>query len=207
MTQRAFVIGNGPSLNITNLDKMAGEIAFGCNNLHLLYDETTFRPSHYVRAEGPVLFGPEDFQESVDIHEGLGCEMWMNYHFGKEGKYNLIHSCAHNVKHFDSPECPHMLHLPMLCTFGSSVNVAVQIAMLKKYSPIYLVGCDLGYQDGKPSHFDPNYENGHEQPARYANLDTLSAHMIASRSGWPIYNATKGGFLEAYPRVDYDVLF
>lgn len=204
---RCFVVGNGPSLTSTNLDLMQGEVSFACNNIHLLYNRTAWRPTHYVRAEQYFLQEPKFWQESMDAARTIGAEIWCNAHFAHDERVNIIRGCAHCQKHYDSPECPHLLHLPMLCTFGSSVNVAVQIAMLKKYSPIYLIGCDLGYKDGQPSHFDKDYENGYEQQARYANLDTLAAHMVAARSDYEIYNATVGGLLEVYPRVDYESLF
>lgn len=200
---RAWIAGNGKSLNQTDLNLLKGETSFAVNNIHLIYPKTDWRPTHYVRAEGYKI--PNDWEESIRVHKELGCEMWTNECFGRE--FNAIHTCQHNLKHFNSPECPHMLHLPVLCGFGSSVNVAVQIAMLKGYSPLYLIGCDLGYQNGKPNHFDENYENGFEQDTRYANMDTLEAHVIASRSGYEVYNATVGGNLEVYPRVDFEGLF
>lgn len=200
---RAFIVGNGPSLNRIDLNLLKGEVSFACNNIHKIYRRTEWRPTHYVRAEGNKV--PSDWEESVRVHKELGCEIWANECFGRE--FNTIRTCTHNLKHFDNPEAPHLLHLPLLCGFGSSVNVAVQIAMLKGFSPLYLIGCDLGYADGRPSHFDPHYENGQEQPARYANMDTLAAHMIAARSGYPIFNATAGGYLDAFQRVDYESLF
>ena len=203
---RCFVIGNGPSLARTNLDKITGEPSFACNNIHLIYGQTKWRPTHYVRAEqSGFKIDVNYWQESIDVHLKLGCEMWCNHVF-KAGGTDLT-PCNHYNKHFNNPDCPHLWHLPMLCTFGSSVNVAVQIAVKLGYSPIYLVGCDLGYENNKPSHFDPKYEHGQEQDAFYANGDTLAAHMIAARSGHPIYNATLGGLLEAFPRVEYESLF
>lgn len=201
---RAFVIGNGPSLKRTNLDKLIGEVTFSCNNIHLIYPYTKWRTTHYVRAEEATTLGYEDWGESVEVHKKLGCEIWANQHFGRIG--HDIRTCSHYRRHYNDPDSPHLWHLPMLCTFGSSVNVAVQIAHLQGYSPIYLVGCDLGYENGKANHFEENYEHGKEQEARYANLDTLQAHIIASRSGVEIYNATIGGFLEVYPRVDYETI-
>lgn len=184
----------------TNLNKLVGEVSFATNNIHLLYDKTDWRPTHYVRGEGVVL--PDNWQVSVNIHRELGCELWLNHVFGGD-----MQTCQHNQKHFDSPECPHMLHLPVICGFGTSVNIAVQIAMLKQFSPIYLVGCDLGYVDGAQNHFDPHYEHGQEQSARYANMDAITAHTLAARTGYPIFNATKGGVLDVFERVDYDSLF
>jgi len=195
------VIGSGASLKHTELSKLNNEVTLSCNNIHLIYPYTDWRTKIYVRAEEAGTLGPEDWQESMDVHKELGCEMWVNDHFGiKEGR---IRSCAHYKRHYNDKDCPHLLHLPILCTFGSSVNVAIQIAMLKEYSPIYLVGCDM---DGDMSHFSESYRHGKEQENRYAQMDALEAHIIAARSGWPIYNATIGGNLEVYERVEYESL-
>lgn len=212
---RAFVVGNGPSLKHTNLDKLHGEVSFGVNNIHLVYPNTKWRPTHYVRAEEAFGLEPENWLESMQTHLDLGCEIYCNDFFFRPrfgltatDRVHYIKACAHYAKHYNDPNTPQLWHLPILCTFGSSVNVAIQIAVTLGYSPIYLIGCDLGYQNGKPSHFDERYEHGKEQDARYANLDTLLAHIIASRSSpVQIYNATIGGDLEVYDRVNFESLF
>lgn len=213
---RAFVIGNGPSLRETDLSLLPGEATFACNNIHLIYPRTTWRPTHYVRAEGAAGMEVRDWIDSMQIQmEGnaiIYCNNWFVKWMNRENYYtrlvNVIHSCAHHLTNFDSEYCPHLWHFPRLCTFGSTVNVAIQIAVQLGYSPIYLVGCDLGYRDGRANHFDPTYEHGNEQPARLSNLNTLTAHVIAKRSSpVPIYNATIGGELEVYERVSYEDLF
>lgn len=211
---RAFVVGNGPSLKQTPLHLLAGEVSFGVNNIHLIYPETSWRPTHYVRAEEAGPLDAKDWRDSIQTHMDMPVEIWCNDFFLRPRHgiqnirpVNLIRSCSHYGRHYDSPDAPHLWHLPILCTFGSSVNVAIQIAHVAGYSPIYLVGCDLGYKDGEPNHFSAGYEHGKEQAARFANLDTHEAHVIASRMGLEIYNATIGGDLEVYPRVDFGSLF
>lgn len=208
---RAFVIGNGKSLKDTPLGLLSKEITFACNNIHLIYPFTHWRPTHYVRAEQAFGLEPEHWLESMQVHLNLGCEIYCNDFFFRPrfglkatDKVHYLKSCPHYAKHFDNPDTPHLWHMPLLCTFGSSVNVAVQIAASLGYSPIYLVGCDLG---NSMDHFADNYRHGREQENRYANLDTLAAHMVASRSRDDIYNATIGGELEVYPRVELESLW
>ena len=228
--ERAFIIGNGPSLANTDLDLLKNEVTFGCNRIHLIYPQTKMRVKHYVRAEGMELLNfprPEIWADDVLYHlNDSECTTWMNPYFrinlekineGKDwanlkpGKVNWMGACSHYLTHYDKDDCPISWHLPNLCTFGSSVNVAIQIAVTLGYGPIYLIGCDLGYKDNEPSHFAEGYEEGYKdmlRPARYANMDTLMAHIIAKRSSpVPIYNATIGGSLEVYERVDYRQLF
>ncbi len=108
---------------------------------------------------------------------------------------------CHQV-HYDDPLAPKDWHLPHICGFGSSVHVAMQIAVKEGFGPLYLLGCDLGYKDDNPSHFDSDYEIGEQKPAKYANGDALAAHKIAKKHcPVEVYNATIGGHLEVYPRV------
>lgn len=193
---------------------MRGEVSYAVNNVHLIYPETDWRPTHYVRAEEASGLEPKHWEESIRVHLELGCEIWCNDYFfrprfglERSGNVNHFRACTHYQRHYNDPDAPHLWHLPVLCTFGSSVNVAVQLAHLQGYDPVYLVGCDLGYRDEAANHFSVDYEHGLEQPARYANLDTLAAHMIASRSGATIYNATIGGTLEVYERIRFETLF
>jgi hypothetical protein len=227
---RAFVLGNGPSLALTNLDLLENEITFGCNRLLPLYETTKMRVKHYVRSEGMELLNfpdPTIWADDVLYHlNDPECTTWMNPYFrlnllkineGKDwaaikpGKVNWIGACTHYLTHYDKDDCPYLWHLPTFCSYGSSVTVAIQIAITLGHSPIYLVGCDLGYVDGKPSHYTPDYEKGYEsmlRPAKYANIDTLMGHIVAKRSSkTPIYNATIGGMLEVYDRVNYESLF
>ena len=215
---RAFVIGNGPSLATTPLELLQKEISFACNRIHLLYPKTKWRPTHYVRGEEQSLKSAKKYHEEVRLHIEMGCEVWVNLWFTKftdmGGKVHTIESCWHYTNHYYDDNSPHVWHLPRICSYGSSVNVAVQIAANLGYKPIYLLGCDLGYVDGKPSHFTEEYEKGIEdelRPARLANLDTLAAHMTAARSSpVKIYNCTPVGLLHdlgVYENVCMESLF
>jgi hypothetical protein len=210
---RAFIVGNGPSLNNTNLDLLEDEISFGVNRIAGIYDKTSWRPTHYVRAEeASTGYDPKIYSSDMETHRDLGCEIWANEFFlratdgiHKSGLYRQIRGCAHYAMHFDHPDCPPVYHLPRLCTFGSSVNVAIQIALgIMNIDTVYLIGCDMGYKENGQNHYDPNYTQGvgELRDARYTELDILQAHMIAARS-FPqrIINATVGGSLEVYPRV------
>ena len=213
--QRAFVVGNGTSLKDTPLEKLIGEVSFGMNRISLLYDKTDWRPNYYIRAEGMELFNEPDpslWIDDIKYHLNHYIPVYCNIYFAKHIKgTKRLNICSHYTKHYDSDESPYLWHLPVLCSYGSSVNVAIQLAVTMGYGPIHLIGCDLGYKDGEPSHFDENYEEGYWdmlRPAKYANLDTLNAHMIAERSSpVKIYNATIGGELEVYERVDFNALF
>ncbi|MCK5617555.1 hypothetical protein KAR91_87635 [Candidatus Pacearchaeota archaeon] len=72
----------------------------------------------------------------------------------------------------------------------------VQIAKVEEYGPIYLIGCDLG-----TDHFDPDYGYWNEMPEDEAKRTQIHMHEIIN-SEVEVYNATVGGELEVYERVD-----
>ena len=49
--KRAFIIGNGSSLRISDLDRLTGEITFACNKIYLAFDQTQWRPTYYVAGD------------------------------------------------------------------------------------------------------------------------------------------------------------
>ncbi len=208
-------MGNGPSLSSTPLGMLRNEITFATNRIHLVYPETTWRPNFYVRAESleDCNAPTETWADDMLIHlKDENIEVWCNLWFnkklkeltGEEYETNVIKSCAHHLLNFDDEYSPHQWHLPILCVFGSSVSVAIQIAVKMGFGPIYLIGCDLGYGRVRDHFYPVDYEGEWDQRgARLANMNTLAGHMIAARSSSvPIINATMGGELEVYQRAD-----
>ena len=54
-SQRAFIIGNGPSLKQTDLSKLKGEFTFGMNRFYLSYPELGFHSTYYVSINSLVI--------------------------------------------------------------------------------------------------------------------------------------------------------
>ena len=209
---RCFIVGNGKSLNDTNLDLIRGEPSFATNNIHLIYPFTRWRPKFYVRSEGiPEGANTDVWLPSVDaaLKHGAECHLsgyYQNHVPRLKGVVTELKHCTHHTLNFDDKECPGEWHMPWICQFGGSLIVAMQIALLKGFDELVLLGCDLNYRDNKPSHFAEGYEHGFEQPAFYANKNNLWAHVCGinyhARRNLPykVINATVGGDLHLYPR-------
>jgi uncharacterized Rossmann fold enzyme len=45
--KRCFIIGNGPSLKMEDLDKLKNEYTFAANKIYLAFEETDWRPTYY----------------------------------------------------------------------------------------------------------------------------------------------------------------
>lgn len=53
--ERCFIMGNGPSINETNLGLLDGEIVFACNAAFLLFNRISWRPTYYSCVDSRVL--------------------------------------------------------------------------------------------------------------------------------------------------------
>ena len=86
---------------------------------------------------------------------------------------------------------------------------AMQLAVYMGFKEIYLIGCDCDYS-GERRHFDDfKVENEHpiidEEGKMVMTYETVKRY--ADEHGIKIYNATRGGKLEVFERVDFDSLF
>ena len=192
--KRAWVIGNGESLRETPLEEIR-EDTFGCNRIHLVYPFRKFRPVYYVRFEPPTWIGTsEEFYKECKLHLALGEQCifpsaWWEQ-LGDWPNIEYRNSCHHFKYHHESRKFPHAWHLPLVCDVNA-VTTMMQMAVLKGYEEIVLVGCDL-----TGAHVSKD-DNGKVETERLKRV-----HEIAFRScPIPVYNATIGGALEIYPRV------
>jgi hypothetical protein len=221
---RCFVIGNGTSLTPDQLDMVheAKIPSFACNRINLIYPQTKWRPDVYVHPES---LAPDMPYILENVEMGITCYLGEHYAKPPRGVMDLddertpnihfIKDCHHHTCNFDSPEIPDEWHLPQLCSFGGSVNVAMQVAVMNGFDEIVLLGCDLEYKNGKGKcHMHKDYEHGGEQPPFYASRNAFYGHVQAlnwihrRKKSILVLNATNGGLLELWPRVRLrDVLF
>lgn len=52
--QHCFIVGNGPSLTIADLDRLQHEITFASNRITLAFEETKWRPTYYTLCDRVV---------------------------------------------------------------------------------------------------------------------------------------------------------
>ena len=217
---RAFVIGNGASLNETPLDLLRDEFTIGLNRFQML--NLDWDPVWWVLCDT----GAEETWDWPDIVQRQSQFVFREHDrpmLEKYGPRNAIY--IPHCEHIGGEYIPTEWHLPFPCSYGGGISIALQVAAELGRNPIYLLGCDLykyrGPDDVDINHFDPAYslyrlsKHGREinTPAAWdaTNKRLIHCHEIARRSagrmGIKILNATVGGALEAYERVDiYEVL-
>src|SRR5205085_433432 len=101
--------------------------------------------------------------------------------------------------------------------------VAIQLAYYMGFSDVYLVGVDHSYNfsgtphaeqlstGDDPNHFAPNYFGKgfrwHLPDLEGSELAYRVANYIYRTTGRRIYDATIGGKLQVFPKVEYGSLF
>lgn len=209
---RCFITATGPSLTPEDLELLKDKDTFGVNSIFLMYDKTEWRPKYYVCTDAPYfskliksyginpdklcnedVFLNRDTQKSDSKFSGdhihwISFSPWNRiYDFYK---YQFLEDISHG-----------------LFAFGTVTNIVITIAMYMGYKDIYLIGADCCNLN---QHF-VNDVTDKEKDAKYV-CNVIHAQLKgyeiikkeALKRGVNIYNATRGGALEVFPRVNLD---
>jgi FkbM family methyltransferase len=225
--KRCFIIGNGPSINNTDLTKLKSEITFGVNGIFLKFPDTTFRPTFYVVEDHLVA---EDRAKEINELRGVIklFPVYLAYCLNESPDTIFFnHRPRKSYPHgFDfSTDAAKVTY-----TGGTVTFTCLQMAYYLGFREIYLIGVDHSYtipdsiekkkdysveildmRDDDPNHFSPDYfgkgYRWHDPRPEVMEDAYREAKKITGARGVTIYNATKGGCLEVFPRVCYEDLF
>lgn len=218
--QRCFIIGNGPSLTKEDLELLTDEVTFASNRIFRIFDQTQWRPTYYAAFDDSIATA-EDLAEHISQ---LQCEAkflreqgWLSNRKIKDACY--IHSW-HSRGLLKDPRFSTDL-TKGIYTIATVTYSLMQIARYMGFSEIYLIGVDHKYRqeqkkDGTvvtdntiKSYF--GQEGQCEKQVVAASWEMEEAYKYAERysreNGFRIYNATRGGYLEVFDRVDLDSVF
>lgn len=214
--KRCFIIGNGPSLTPEDLDKLKYELSFASNSIYKIFDRTDWRPTYYCatdhkmikiikkeiisKIKGEMFIGICDFRYNPRIPGAKYVKMIVEEVYPQMPKFseNILNGCYE----------------------GRTVTyTAIQIAVYMGFKEIYLLGIDHNYSavlnpDGtitNMSEVNDHFSDDYKTPVIPALYKTTLAYQAAKNyadtHGIKIYNATRGGKLEVFERVDFDKLF
>ena len=218
--KRCFIIGNGPSLRAEDLERLKNEYTFAFNRIYYIFDQTSWRPTFYCTQDAkiaqasvdevrekvstPYIFAPINLKwyEGVDLESG--------YFFSPR-------QAGEDVPEFSE-------NIPDHIGVGNTVAyTAIQLAAYMGFTEIYLLGVDHSfrtYQDkngtvitdiGAKDYFCEQYNQDKDRlfipRLDVSTLSYMAAQAYAENHPVTIYNATRGGKLEVFPRVEFDSLF
>jgi hypothetical protein len=225
--QRAWIIGNGPSLRKMDLSPLANEYTFGSNRVYLAFDDFGFHTTYLSASARWIIrqFGEEMAQ--------TGSQVFMSHLYARQ------HSeLPQSVTTFLSRRRACFGTHPLFWGFydgGTVTYTSMQLAFFFGFAEVILIGVDHSFVEtgtpaaevlpqavddprpatvvsggDDPNHFLPNYfgkgvkwtlPSWHQMEESYA-----MARKQYEAAGRRIVDATVGGKLTVFPKVDYETV-
>lgn len=212
--QRAFILGNGPSLSHTNVRLLKGEQSFGMNRVYLAFPEWGFQTSYFLSVNDLVIE-----QSAADI---MALPMpkflsWRSRRFVQPAQNTMFLNSTYERPIFAKDARGRLWE-------GATVTyVALQLAYHMGFETVILIGVDHRFTSkGEPNttivsegedrdHFDARYF-GHGFRWQLPDLEMSErAYRMARQAyeadGRQVLDATIGGQLTVFDKVDYNSLF
>jgi hypothetical protein len=219
--RRGFVIGNGPSLKLEDLEKIKDEITIAANKVYLAFDKVSWRPSFLTIAD-PLVW--DKVQKDIWLHhDNISIPSYLPEFQESKGRAKTFRYLGtapdlareNGVFHFSDNFC-------VGAYAGYTVTYEnIQLAVHLGLNPIYIIGCDHFYRGESKqtannsiettcegNHFLPGYRKLGEivkvAPIEEMTESYQQARLFAEAHGIEILNATRGGYLEVFARVNFD---
>jgi len=232
--ERCFIIGGGPSLLMSDLDVLINEKTFAMNHIYKVFDKTGWRPTYYVAEDENMIMQWRTIDKNISGCKFLNFSPCLNeinkreaFHIENVNYFSLMYTTYERpaeYKKFTFGEYPDIF----FCG-GSSTYSCLQLAVFMGFKEIYLIGIDHEYSTmlknsgevvsskKQQDHVVSEYHNeslmeGYKSRGLFAlHIDVVTeayktARDYAESHGIKIYNATRGGKLEIFERVDFDSL-
>lgn len=213
--QRGFIIGNGPSLKQTDLSKLRNEITFGMNRIYLMFPELGFTTTYFASINDLVI------EQCAEEIAALPIPKFISWHSNRH--FQRFPADMHFLyTTYTGPQFAY--DITRRIWEGATVtNVALQLAFWMGFEQVILIGVDHNFtskgeanktvvSDGAdPNHFDPRYF-GKGFRWQLPDLETSEvgyrlAKDAYERAGRQVLDATVGGKLTIFPKVDFNSLF
>lgn len=221
---RCFFIGNGPSLRADDLSVLAAhnEVTFAFNRIYNIFDQTEWRPTYYISQDEKMMAG----STNIINQENLGVKfipIQMPWYYAID-----IQNCHHFKLTNQELENPLDFQFSddisrEIYNSSTGMYTAAQIAAYMGFKEIYFIGVDHHFQisqnnkgeivvDNTVKDYFTDKYNEDKDKLYIPNTEKSTLTYIAMKHhcdqrGIKVYNATRGGKLEVFPRVDFDSLF
>lgn len=212
--ERCFIIGNGPSLKQTDLKKLGGEFSIGLNRIFLAFPELGFKTSVLLSVNDLVV------EQSAAEIQALGIPTFVAWRARRwlkpaDNLYFLYTT-------YTGPKFAKDIR-GRLWEGATVTYTALQTAFYLGFETVILIGVDHNFvtqgkpnttvvsQGDDPNHFHPGYF-GKGFRWQLPDLETSErAYRLARQTyeaaGRRVLDATVGGKLQVFPKVEYESLF
>lgn len=223
--RRCFVIGNGPSLRIEDLERLRGEITFASNKIHLAFDETDWRPSWYTVIDEVMAANNRQTFRSLALRKIYS---WEASRILKPDRHAIVVRSLPHPRDAEGNE-----HIGFCEDLHRGVHggysvlfFSLQAAAFMGIAEVYLIGVDFSFKlspstgrstpysgeilvsEGEMNHFHPDYRSAGETWTMPRLDKQREAFRVARRwfekRGGCLLNASRQTELDVLDRVDLD---
>ncbi|MEO9635228.1 MAG: hypothetical protein ABJF89_10000 [Parasphingorhabdus sp.] len=206
-----LIVGNGPSINKTPLERFNAIASIGMNKIDMLFDRSTWRPSLIMCTNNLVVKQHSEGFSASEIPIYLA---WKSRWFLKKRSPSIRFFNLRNDEEFSGD-------VSMGMGSGATVTyAALQLAYHMGANPVIIVGVDHSFDKSGSAniyekrsgadnnHFDPNYfKDGSYWGV--PNLDASEEVFLKSRvafeqDGRKVYDATIDGKLQIFEKIGID---
>lgn len=222
--KRCFFVGNGPSLRAEDLTKLHehGEVTFAFNRVYNIFDQTPWRPTFYISQDEKMLAGCMDVVDQLELENKL-VPVQLKWYYDIR-----IHDAVYFNMNWQQKESPldfefsDEIAKEIFCA-STGMYTAAQLAAYMGFSEIDLIGVDHHFRttvnnkgeiviDDKVKDYFTDKYNEDKDKLYIPNTEKSTLTYVAMKRhcdqrGIRVYNATRGGKLEVFPRVEFDSLF
>lgn len=198
--KRCFIIATGPSLAQTDISRLKCEYTFGVNALCLKFSELGWSTNYFVLSDYKA------FQKMSPTLTKAKMEFFCTYKDGNNSYCVYVPTFRYNCYMTDYRKKVFTNNIESGIGDGNTVVLqTIQIAAYMGFKDIYLLGVDCNYDSNEgPLYFVDHGIRGLEQRGAGVRMiaDFSVIKEFAKKWNVNIYNATNGGMLEVFPRVN-----
>lgn len=208
--ERCFIVATGPSLRSEDLDILEknGEIAFSVNGIFHAFQHTKWRPTYYVSDDYRAINNNSEMIDGIAREAAfIGdtyAPFWEREHPRSVYKFHKHYEYYYDKGPKFTDDFAQKSYTGLTVTY-----TCIQLAVYMGFKEIYLLGVDCNYISGSDSNYF--FKSGKKDSINHETDKTVMAYQSAKRyadeHNIKIYNATRGGMLEVFERVDFDSLF
>ncbi|MGN0371149.1 MAG: 6-hydroxymethylpterin diphosphokinase MptE-like protein [Butyrivibrio sp.] len=215
--KRCFIIGNGPSLRPEDLGKIQDEISFASNRIFYIFDQTKWRPTYYMCTDKEIISSNYKKIKELNLDNILLSKYAQKFIWDDDNaiKYMIMSRVMlpkkYRLKKISEDVSKKFSPVPTVtCS-------AIELAIYMGFKEIYLLGMDNNYNiknksGAKVINSDSYFKGMKAESVTIGDNNTKEARDYyyevyrkeAEKHGVKIYNATRGGMLEVYERVNFD---
>lgn len=222
--KRCFIVANGPSLRADDLNKLHknNEITFGMNRIYKIFDQTDWRPTYYVCEDELIAKEQQNEIDAIPAKEKfipIELNWWHDINIKGALYFHLNYDDASRFEFSFSHDIARQLDCRGTVTFS-----CMQLAAYMGFTEIYLIGVDHNYQrtidingnvvvdPNAKDYFCEGYDEDIKDIVVHDMGNNTRAYIDAKKycekiGTIQIFNATRGGKLEVFERIDFDSLF